>query len=350
MQIAYSQREAHSLSMVLAASRVLTAVAIDGGNYGNSGWICVIAGFILNLPLAIAVDRRPPSARGGTGILPRIGGGILALISIFEAATVMRIIVNSISYSEMLTIPVTWITVATLLGCFYAICKNGSGICNAARIWIYIFLLIFAVVIIAQLKLMKPRWLTPVFGPGMGALAEGTVAVAGYQAAVPMIHSLSVRENKKRVSCVASLGIASLAALMLCLFRGMMAPVLTNIGLTRYLQFDTLITNGRESLSLQLPLLVALHAGFIVSLAGYSLVAAGSIQRITPKLDGRVCGAIALGLVFLLCMINAAESDGAIIAAKWEFVSTSAALLLLLISGAFGKAEGEPTDYSSESW
>lgn len=333
---------------MLIVSRVVAATVIDGGGYGNSGWLCIVAAVLLDLPLAIIVDRRRAGRTGDAGIAARAGCLALACVAVFEIAAVMRLTINSISYSEMQNMNVNLIMFITLAGCYYAIGKNGAGVCNAARVLTYIFFMVFAVIFLAQIKRLEPMWLMPLFGPGVRPIINGTIAMAGYLAAAPMIHSLAQRGESRKTSCVASLIVSALIAAVLCALRGMMAPALANTQLTRFLQLDILISNGRQPLSLQLPVLVALHAGFIVSIAGYALAAAGNIQRCFGGLGGRACAAAALIAAAALCMAGLAESDGALLAADWKFAITAAALMTIIISEAPKKRAAVGKDLGAE--
>ena len=228
----------------------------------------------------------------------------------------------------------------SLAGCIYVMSKNGAGVGNAAKIWMYAGIVLTAVIFIAQAGKYRVGWLLPVFGPGAHNLAGGAVSVAGYMAAAPMLHALAEGDRSGKNSCAATVIIIGAVSAAVCAFEGMMAPVLTGADMTRFRAIDTLVSNGRTALSLQLPILTAVNGGYIAALAGYCFMAAMAFQRIFGRISGRAWAVIVAAAVFCINAAGIAGRKGALTACGWEFIAAAAAVAVITMGLKKKKSPG----------
>lgn len=330
MRLKLTRGEAGALAVALVSARLVMTLVIDGGDLGNSSWMCVIGGFILNLPLAMATDMRRLSS-DNDGAVWRGAWAIIALVCVYNAAASLQLLINIIAYSERARASAELTTIIILLVCLYAITKNGHGIGNSTKLWMLIFSLLFAISIVVQFPLLNTGWLTPIFGAGFGKLAEGTIAAAGCQSVAIIIHMAVSGENDTNHPSLKSLSIASALGLAIVLIRDMMSPVFVYETATRAREIDILISNGRQSLGLQFPLLVSTFSAFIINTAGYMFLGAYGIQRLLKKPGGFLCGAITAAIIFAICALSLAASEQLLIIRRYEFIITAIPVLILMI-------------------
>lgn len=331
MKLSLSKKNACSLSIVLVSARIFSHLAIDGGDMGNAAWICALLGAILVLPLGIIADVRPSLSEKSFPV--KAGLLVICIIGIFEGAAVLGLITDTIKCSGMLRASSAWIATTTLLGCLYAVFKNGDGLCNGVRIWIFAFIALLAVIVITQARFYRPGWLLPILGPGVGKLAAGTASAAGIASFAPLIHMLAEPDDDKGMCCTKSLIISGIAAAILCAMKGMMAPVLVGTDLSRFHVIDELIANGRQSLSLRLPLLTVIYGGYISSIAGYCFAASAALQKCFGKMSGKVCAIVIIGAVYAVNVSGIAARKGILMVSGWEFVAAAVAAVSMRFPG-----------------
>lgn len=344
MKLGITEREAHPMIISLIAARSFMTLAIDGAEYQNSGWACMVGGYLLALPLAIFVDLSGADILRGTGGIWKAICAVFAAAAAYEAAAVSRLMVNSVSYSDLETVSPAAVTLAMLLVAAYAAIKNGRGVGNAARLWLIAFAAIFAIIIIMNVRYMRPRWLTPVLGPGIGKLTDGSVSVAGNISCGALLQLLSSRASPHgRRSCVRSVTIGCATGLALCLYWGMMSPVRTGGRIDRLTRLEMLLSNGRTDLGAQLPMTFAWFTAYIVALAGYVYMAAAFCQEIAPRANGKHIAVFTALIAFVIAGAGLAESDGAAFAAGWEYAAFATLIVLAglaaLIKGKAGDDE-----------
>lgn len=342
MMLSITQREAHSLAISLIAARCFMTLTVDGTAYQNSGWACMLGGYLLALPLAFAVDMCKPGFRHATGFIWKAICAIFAAIMCYEAAVISRMLVNSVSYSNLETIPPLALTLVMLLIAMYAVIKNGRGLGNAAKLWIIAFMVMFAIIIIMNLKYMRPRWLMPVLGPGIGTLMRGSISAAGSISCGALLHLLAEgTDTHKRRDCVRSITVGCAAGAALCLYWGVMAPVQSGGRLDRLTRLELLLSNGRTDLGVQLPMTFSWFMAYIVALAGYCYIAAAFCQEIMPRANGKYIAAFTALAIFVLANAGLAESSGATFVAGWEYPAFSALLALAYITALIKRKAGD---------
>lgn len=331
LKLGISRAAANTLGITLAATRVFMMVAVDGAYLGNSGWLCALIGFVLALPAYFACDIM--LKRGAEAQTPqwRVGGALFMLIAIYETAALIRMITNTTSYSELSTVSAVGLSVVMLIIVLYVIMKNGDGVGNAARLWLFAAPALLLIVVIAQLPIMEINWLAPIFGPGYKYIALGGVRAAGYLAFPAALHAISGEKTAKRVPGIKTLLTSTAIAVALLAAHGALAPPMMNPSADRTYMLDLLLANGRVPISLQFPLLMLWYLSLLLALGGYAFAAAATLQRAIPALGGRLCALITLAGSGAIVFTGIAEARFAQFVADWEFVALALGFSIMSI-------------------
>ena len=96
---------------------------------------------------------------------------------------------------------------------------------------------------------------------------------------------------------------------------------------------DELIANGRQSLSLKLPLLTVIYGGYISSIAGYCFAASAALQKCFGKVSGKVCAIVIIGAVYAVNVSGIAARKGILMVSGWEFVAAAVAAVSMRFPG-----------------
>lgn len=341
MKLSITEREAHPLAVSLIAARCFMTLTIDGAAYHNSGWVCMLGGYLLALPLAVAIDMSRFDFLRATGFVWKAICAVFAAVMAYEAAAVSRLLINSLSYSNLETVSPVTMTLVMLLIAMYAVIKNGRGVGNAAKLWIIAFVVTFAIIIVMNLRYMRPRWLTPVLGPGTGKLIEGSISAAGNISCGALLHLfIKYADPRGRRSCVRSVTIGCAAGLALCLYWSMMSPMQSDGRLDRLTRLELLLSNGRTDLGVQLPMTFSWFMAYIVALAGYSYISTAFCQEIAPRINGKYIAPFTALVAFIIATAGLAESSGATLVASWEYPAFAALLALAGLTGFIKRKAG----------
>lgn len=313
MTLSITSRAAKPLVSVMIALRLFMLLTIDGPAYHNSGWLCAVGGLILALPALLIIDGCTGSAalRGRPAlILPAAG-------LIYEASVITRLVINSVSYSDLQGVPPVVVTIVTLAAVLYAVMKNGRGIGNAAKLAGMASAALLLLIIIANVRAMRPIWLMPVLSPGFKSIIDGSISTAGSILGASLVF-LTVDTDEHSCQCIKAVMIGSFIALVLCLCWSMMAPAQT-AGYDRLTAIARLLANGRSFLAIQLPVSFVFFLGLIAALAGYAMSAAILVQNAFSSLSGRLCGAVSVAAVFISASIGISERDISIAVSQWHY-------------------------------
>lgn len=337
MKLSITGREAHPLAISLIAARCFMTLTIDGTEYQNSGWVCMLGGYLLTLPLAVAIDMGRISLLRVTGAVWKAICAVFAAVVCYEAAVISRLLVNSVSYSNLDTLSPFVLTLVMLLIAMYAVIKNGRGAGNAAKLWLIAFAVIFAIIIIMNFRYMRPRWIMPILGPGTGKLIDGSISAAGNISSGALLHLFAECDGPRgRRSCVRSVTVGCAAGLALCIYWGVMAPVQSGGRMDRLARLELMLSNGRTDLGVQLPMTFSWFMAYIVALTGYVYIAAACCQEIAPRVNGKYIAAFTALAALIIANVGLAESSGANFVASGEY-PVIAALLVLAGTAAFIK-------------
>lgn len=252
------------LISVSVAIRLIRHFAIDDTAVHNAAWLCPLLGFVLFLPIGISL-RALSQACGGCALNApllrekKVGGFLVTLIAfavlVLDASENIHLLANTANVMALGEIPLWLIAAPIALTAFVCACIGLEAGGRSARLWIWILLPLLAVMLLMQLGDYRSEWLTPIFGGGMRAIGNGSIASAGYMGllALPWLICVEDRCKKGAVFFVLSGTLAASAALALL---GMLAPTLIQTRLSGSARIELVLSNGRVHLMLQLLMVV----------------------------------------------------------------------------------------------
>lgn len=322
MRLTISRPAAWAAGFVAGAARVFYALAVEDGPVHNGVWLSALLGALLSAPLLALMDH----LRRCKGGLKAALMALLCLAALADSGLVLSAILRSSAFLAMDQAPMAVLTLPVAVALFWCVIRNGDAVGFGAMLWMRIFPALMLVVALLQWRHYRPGWLLPLLGDGWEAIWSGGLRSACRFlpiAALPLVcEDPDESEGRGLPAIVLSTG-AVLSALML-LPRLMMAPTaLTDGGWLARL--DTLLTNGRAPLYLQLPMIALWYAGLFHLLACEGLVAALLLQRLFPVLDGRLCALLMTLTAVGIC--NSPLCDGVVMAwllpAVWVVAAVS---------------------------
>lgn len=300
LKLTVSHRSAAWAMFAACAARTFLALAVEMPATHNGAWLSALLGGLLALPLVLCVDRM-----GGMASTDAPLRLILLLGTVIDTAACFGAITRSAGYLALNRVPTAALILPVILAALWCVFRGGDAVGRGAMAWSRLFPALLLIVVLLQVKRYRPGWLAPVLGNGWRSVALGGIRAAG--CAVPAASVLLVcepREDGREAPLL--LICAALVTAVLVALRLMLTPTTTDPGgwLNR---LDTLLTNGRAPLYLQLPMITLWYAGLLHALACDCFTSAALFQRLVPRLDGRVC---ALVTVCASCVAASLMKDG----------------------------------------
>ena len=278
-----------------AVARLFYGLMVEAKDLHNGAWLSVLLGAILAMPVILLAGRCLNGGRAGALKL-----ALLALLSM-DAAAVMEGMAYSESFIAFDHVPVVVLMLPLALALGRSLAVGGDAVGAAARIWMWAFLPLLLMVIAMQLPYYRPGWLCPVLGYGVGGVLLWSLRAAGWLA---MISAAGMAVSDGEMTFVRvrrGLMLSAVAAALLIVLRLMMTPSMEPAAMTRGLRIDTLLTNGRAPLYLQLPMIVMWFVGLLHLLCFEGCLALTLLRDIAPSWHSRVRG----GLVLLAVIAGA---------------------------------------------
>lgn len=287
LKIPYSA--AWGAAFVAVAARMFYALSVEGAVH-NGAWISALLGGALAIPLLAIIDRM--RRRNGTqGVLWTPLKALLCLAALADSGLVLSAIVRSSSFLATEDASSVGLLLPLLLTLFWCVTRNGNALGYGAMLWARIFPALLLPVALLQWRHYRPAWLLPMLGNGWRDILAGGMRCACCfvpVAALLLLDEDAPKGNRETPRPAVLLSCGAVLAAALTLLRLMMAP--TPVGGAGWLSnLDTLLTNGRAPLYLQLPMIVLWYAGMLHLLTGEAFAAALLLQRLVPALDGRLC-------------------------------------------------------------
>lgn len=344
MRLTLPMRLGFPLVIATIWMRVFYGLAVDMPEIYGAKWIAALGGLVLCIPIAILLQSFTrangpvptwDALESTAGRVPTVFlGAILAILAVYEAATASRMTSNSASYVALEGIP-TWLIYCTLLFvCMYAAWKNGQSLGSTARLWLKIAPWILVIVVLMQARSLNLSWLFPIWGAGIPELLDGMRGAAGWIAmwvGMWLVAQPEKADCEKKGLILGPLLASAAVLVLLLLLNGMIVPPTLNIDTTRAFQLDSILANGRVSLMTQLPLLILWFNGLLFSVSFALFVAAALLQRILPKLDGRISILICTALLVLIAFFRLADQQSTLLVAQYQYLIVAAPLLVVLL-------------------
>jgi len=305
VSISMNGSEAGRLCGAMTAGSLFSALIIDGSEYMQASWVCAALGFLIALPILLTAESNSYKNIRRS----RLVFTLISLYMAYKAAAIVRLLINSVSYSNLEIIPTWLIALIMVSACFYIITKNGAGIGNGIKVGALTAIIMIIMIVVGSLKYMNWRWLTPIGGAGVVMNVKGTITAAGNISAAGLIFIAADSRGKNIRRSVKGAAWGTAAAILLCAYSGMIAPLqFTDIS-DRLVNIERFLSNGRTSLGVQLPITILWFLGYVMALSSYSFASAAFLQKVCPDMSGKTVAFICMAAVYVIAGIGLAESN-----------------------------------------
>lgn len=232
----------------------------------------------------------------------------LMVLTILDAASTMACAAYSESCLAFSHVSAAALMLPLALATIYCAAQGGDALGASARVWLWALTPLLIVTALCQATRFRPAWLLPLLGEGPAGILRAGVRGAGWIAMLAGATMLLCEEapGAGRVSAVAA--VASLASAGLMVLRLMMTPSPGVQSLPRSVLVDSLLTNGRAPLDLQLPMIVIWFASMLLLLCFECFAGAALLKRCLPALPYGLCAALSAGAALALAATGAFEA------------------------------------------
>ena len=339
MKLTISGKPAAHAACAAMAARVFCDLMVDARALHSPAWISALLGALLSLP-AIFGYRRLNGGKGGVTV--RLLEFALTGSNLLGVTVVLSDLARSAGYLTLdRTSPLALLIPAALALIWCA--ERGEAMGYSATIWLRVFPALMLIVILLQLPRYRPAWLLPILGEGWAEIIKGALRTAGIYSAIAGISLATDDKGKGSGLAMACLAGAAIAAALIAL-RMMMTPVIRPGGRNSWLiRLDSLLTNGRAPLYLQMPMIAIWYAGLLHAMACQGFTAAALLQRVFPALDGRLCGVFVGGAAMVLALSGVMQQS------DMDVVLTCQAAVLTLLAG-FAAWRGGDAKCAKSRW
>ena len=316
MENRLSRSSASASAGAAIISRLFYGLMVDAPEVHNGAWLSAALGLVLALPSLWLMYRA--AKRGRRSLLPLA----LMLSAILDAGGMLEATAFSESCIAFNHIPMPMLLLPLLLAAGRCLWLGGDALGASARIWMRVFVPLLLLVILYQRPYYRPAWLFPVLGFGMGGILRGGLRAAGWIATIGGAAMLLCGEARFSKVCRV-FTLAVIVAALLMLLRLMMAPAMDAAGMSRSVQLDALLTNGRAPMYLQLPMIVIYFVGMLHLLCFEIWAASVLLKNSLPQIGG-----IPAGILTLLSAALSALAPAQTGAELWRLPALTLAALI----------------------
>ena len=334
------KKSAGALGVIGVGFKLCYALIIDTPRLTGAFALTHLAGALGFLPALLAIgllERQHPGVEPEE-LLLRAGGRagrgayymLLSLFLLVSATLSAAELIDVATYIALSSQSKNWLNAATVAAvCVCALC-GCRAVAGASRVRVLILPLIFLVIAAVQYRSFVPRWLLPLLADGAEVIGREAVALAGVNMLLVPVWMLC--GSWRTASC--TFGKVTLFTLTVALFYSMLAPTMPFAQHTRFFRLDTLLSNGRTSLSLQLPHMIVVYTGLLTGACFCLSMSARLLSRCFPKVQERwfVLGG-SLAILGLLYSPVAAQENAWLIRAV-SYPTQLLPLWALTVSGA----------------
>ena len=337
MKLEIDRRQARPAACAAIVARCFYGLSVEGGQLHNGAWLCAIAGALLAAPLIQCM--RALRGHSGKRVFARLLAAALIVVNVFDCAEILAVAARSAGFLALERSPAWVLTLPVAIAALLAILRGGDAIGSAAAVSLRAAALLVAVVALMQLHALRPRWLFPLLGSGAPALLEGSFKAAGWTGSICGLFLLESDEANPTVPHsvrnYAFLAVAVNLCSVLIALRLMMSPTIRpGADNTWLIRLDTLLTNGRAGLYVQLPMIVMWYAGLLHLVACEGFIASSLLQRLAPGLDGRLCALSSVAAITALSIARPAFLAAANASHAWIYAVIAVLGALALVEGA----------------
>lgn len=299
MKYEFSRQSASAGVCAAIATRLFWGTMLDPSVPMEGTWLSVLLGCAVALPLTLLAMRFRSSKCLST---------VLLLILLPDAAATMECTAFSESYLAYSHIAVVILLLPLLVASLRCTALGGNALGSSARIWMYVLAFLLAVVIVCQFPRFRPGWLFPLLGSGAGPLLKLSLRSAWWIAMLGSAAVLLCQESPRGSRVGACMAIASASAAALIALRLMMTPAQALTRMDRTMLLDSLLTNGRAPLTLQLPMVLIWFIGMLHLFCFESFLCAALLKRCVKRLPDALCNMLTAACIFAMAALRLYDS------------------------------------------
>ena len=300
----------NGLCLVLAC-RAVCGLLLENPAPCASLALSVMVGGLITLPALLLIQR----LESGSPMLPAV-----ALLLILDGADIALRAAQSAWFISLDRVPVRLLLIPLLPALLPGASYRRETIDYTASILAWILLPLGLLIVALQLRSYRPAWLFPLLGSGPRDIVVNGMRVAGWAGLYATALAGSKRPPLKAVLGRWTLALGS-AALAIAL-ASMVTPYSLRRSDPAWLnRLDALITNGRSSLYLQLPVMVVWFLGLLYVIR-FDGALASSLMHSTLGLAGRGRRINALTAALMLGVATTGFMEGGIYAeiTRWQWI------------------------------
>lgn len=325
---------ASSLAVIAITARVFFGTVMDMPQLVCAGWLAVAVGAAIAFPMVLlacivrAHAQKSPAERLAEHPIRRLLI-VFAVYFAYDGAIVARGIAHSASYLSLNDASLIELLLPILLMCLFSLKCGGSAIGSAARFWRWFAPWLIGVIFLLQAPQFRFEWLTPVLGPGIDKLLSCSIRVAGwFTMLIPLCFLSDSAEQSDSMHPMRLYFICALLASGLMILRHLMLPAMIGSEFDRYFfLLDTLLSNGRANISLQLPIAIVWFFGMLFTLLADAFLSASLLKRAIPGLPDGGLSTIAVLLIAIFALSGWTTREIGLTAA-WIAYPASGAMLI----------------------
>ena len=334
------KKSAAALGIIGVGFKLCYALIIDTPQLTGAFALTHLVGALGFLPALLALgllERQYPGVEPEE-LLLRAGGRagrgayyvILSLFLLVSAALSAAELIDVATYIALSSQSKNWLNVATVAAaCACALC-GCRAVAGASRVRVLLLPLLLLLIAAVQYRSFVPRWLLPLLADGSEAIGREAVALAGVNMLLVPIWMLC--GSWRTAACTFSK--VTLFTLTVALLYSMLAPTMPFAQHTRFFRLDTLLSNGRTSLSLQMPHMIVVYTGLLTGACFCLSMPARLLSRCFPRVKERwfVLG----GSLCVLCLLYTpvAAQENAWLIRTLSYPAQLVPLWALTISGS----------------
>ena len=327
MKIRISPSAARAAGFVAVVAKVFLDNAVTAPSTHNGAWLCPLIALAPLIPWALCAEALRRLGRRHCGPLY----AMLIAVILLDGAENLSAIAQSAGYLALDRVPVALLALPVCLALLWCLTRSANAVGYAAMLWTRLAPVLLVLVAALQFHRFRPDWLTPILGSGWRAIASGGVRTSGR--ALPCLALLLVAddaEEGKGPGLTVLLVIAAALGGLLLLLHLMMTP--TPLRPTQWInRLDDLLTNGRAPLYTQLPMISAWYGGLLHLLLCEGFGAAALLQRLFPNLGGRLCAALAVAGLGIVCALRGTAGVADALS-PWLYIAVALATALTAVA------------------
>lgn len=331
------RNSAGAMMAVSMAARLFIGMSIEHTQAGSASWMCPILGMLISLPIFLCMQTLPAFGKdslieGILETLPKWTVGVfivpLALFPAADCAYVSRLAANTANITALNNVTTPFLVLPVAIGIGIMILFGAAAAGRSARIWMKILPVPLAVIIAVQIKMYVPSWLLPVLGGGIRSLIENSLECAGIIALFALVGMISVPEKRDSTFYKHVFIAVGAASVLLMLFQ-MLAPVRTEIELSRASRLKMILSNGRVALILQIVMVTVWYGSLLHIISAEAVTASAILERLIPQIGVPVWAAFfALG-IGIFASLEPVENPAFRGLERYRFPAVGALLLIL---------------------